>query len=526
MYPNQRAVAGGSDDMPLYVVRKDFSGGMNNRQHESLIGENQVVKAENVNLGVAGQTSRRLGSVQIANDVSNDSVLGLHNFGVQAGNDQLLMYEGTSLHSWTGTGNWTEVKGDFSASTEVGMCSVKQSGISPDDIVIIQNGIDNAYAVQANASIIDLGSTAGTGSDSPPKSTVMGWYGNRLWVLKDDLFYYSEAYPSTYSTAFDTATGWFRIPVGRERGIVPTRDIGIIVMGEEQIWGIAPSVVPDPTTDKPEPLVTEHGVVSKTAFVNAGDDVYYFAKDGFRALKRTVQDKLQAGQSFPISYGLKTEFEKINWAYISRLSMTYFDNKVFIAVPTSSTTFDTWVYYPASNSFFIVTGWSPNCWAKFKVDGQERLYYGKLGNGVAYRAWYGYTDEGTTTTDGTAISMNVEGREEDCGQPLVYKNGGELEITAESSGSGNSFKVYVAVDGGAFQELGDIDLSSDSAPTLPIELPFSLSDSYLIREKFHLDSLGAWRTLQIKITNSDVTSDPIIWYGYNIMTFQESYYNE
>lgn len=122
--------------------------------------------------------------------------------------------------------------------------------------------------------------------------------------------------------------------------------------------------------------------------------------------------------------------------------------------------------------------------------------------------------------------MELECREENCGQPLIYKNGGELEVTAESSGSGNSFTVEVAIDGGAFQELGIMDLSSDSAPTLPVDLPFSLSDSYLIRQKYHLDSLGAWRTLQIRIKNNDVSADPIIWYGYNIMTFPEQYYNE
>lgn len=56
--------------------------------------------------------------------------------------------------------------------------------------------------------------------------------------------------------------------------------------------------------------------------------------------------------------------------------MAVFDNKIFIAVPTSATTFDTWVYYPAIDAFMVIDGWSPTCWSTYKVDGEERLYYG------------------------------------------------------------------------------------------------------------------------------------------------------
>jgi len=53
-------------------------------------------------------------------------------------------------------------------------------------------------------------------------------------------------------------------------------------------------------------LITNMGVVSKKGAVAYGDNIYFFAQDGFRELKRTIQDKLQIGITYPISYRLKT----------------------------------------------------------------------------------------------------------------------------------------------------------------------------------------------------------------------------
>jgi hypothetical protein len=513
------------DDTPLFVIRKDFSGGVNTRQHSSVIAENQGEVLKNVDLGVLGESTKRPGSVLIGNDVGDVSPACLHNYEIQGATDQLLMYENTTLWKWTGSGNWTSLKANFTAATDVGMVTIKESGLAPDDVVIIQNDTDNAFRVDSGGNFQDLGSTAGTGSDSPPKSTVMAWYGNRLWVLNNDQLYYSDAYAADYSNCFDTVSNWFRVPVGEERKIIPTRDTGMVIMGKEQIWGLNPTTTPA-ATDKPEPLITNMGVVSKKGAVAYGDNIYFFAPDGFRELKRTIQDKLQIGITYPISYRLKTEYERISWANIEKLSMAVFDNKIFIAVPTSATTFDTWVYFPAIDAFMVIDGWSPTCWSTYKVDGEERLYYGLVSQGKVYRAWYGYTDQGTTTTDGTAVTMTIDGREENLGQPLITKVGGELEIEAEVAGSDNTLTVNVAVDGGSFVNLGTVSLDSDTAPTLPINLPFSLSDSYVVREKFHLEPIGRFRTIQVEITNSDSNTSPIKVYGYNIISFQEAFENE
>ena len=521
------------DDKPLFIVRRDLSGGQNTRQHASHIGENQAVVLQNVDISIPGERSKRLGSVLIANDKGSDTVVALYTYERQGYTDNLMMVEDT--HLWaneTEASTWTAVKANFTANEDVGIISVKESGLVPDDVIMVSISGNNWFRFQKDSASAwqtqDLGSTAGTGSDSPPASTVGNWYGNRFWVLKDDLLYFSDAYSVDYSSAFDTVSNVFRVPVGTERALVSTRDLGIVIFGEKEVWALAPSATPV-VTDKPQPIITSLGCVSKKGVVAAGDDIYFFAQDGLRALIRTVQDKLQLGADYPISYALKDEYDEIDWSRIDELSMQYFDNKIFIAVPIkegATETFKTWIYNPATKSFTFIDGWEPRCWAKYKVSGEERLYYGHDDDGTVYRAWYGYTDEGTSTTNGTAVTYQEEGREEDFGQPLILKYGGELELEVAAVGSNCSITVYAKIDNENYVELGTMSLQSDTAPTLPVDLPFTLTDEYILRKKFHLDSLGSFRTIQIKLVNDDKNTEVVKIYGYSITTFPEEYENE
>jgi len=517
------------DDAQIFVVRRDISGGVNSKQHGSLIAENQVTVLYNADIGTAGQSTKRPGSVLIGNDLGSTTFADLHSYDRQGYTDSLVVYDDINLWEWLGSGSFLSATASAftTGQTDVNILSAKESDLVPDDIILVSNGTDTIKRLHKNSSdvwaIQDLGSATGA-SASPPISTVMSWYGNRIWILKNDQLFFSDAYDSDYSTAFDNVTNWYRVPVGQERGIVPTRDTGMIVMGKDAIWGLAPSATPA-VTDKPEPLVTNRGVVSKKGWVNAGDDIYYFAQDGFRALMRTVQDKLQAGTDYPLSYNLKTEFDSINWAYIDRLTMEYFDNKIFIGVPTGASTFDTWVYYPATKSFMIITGWEPRNWVKYKVGGEERLYYGQHADGKVYRAWYGYTDEGSTITDGTAINYQEEGRKEDCGQPLVKKSGGIVRIKALSSGD-YTLTISASIDDGAYETLGSIALQGNS-PTLPVNLPFDLASANVITEEFHLDNLGEWNQIRLKIQHNAVNgSDDITVLERSIITYALTYQDE
>lgn len=514
------------DDRPLPLSRKDFSGGVNSRQSGTNIKENQGTVLTNVDIGVPSETKKMLGSTLVANDISDNTFAHIHNYERQGYTDVLLAYDNIDLVEWGGSGNFACATSSAftTGKTDVGMINAKESGLTPDNVVIISNTSDNTKRLHKSSSntwdIEDLKDD----NESIPKTSVMCWYANRIWALKDDLLYFSLAYQTTYASAFNRTTSSFRIPVGAERGLVPIRGLGIVVMGERQIWSISPSITPSPTADQPQPLVTEHGVVSKKGWVNAGDDIYYFAQDGFRSLKRTQQDKLQQGVNFPLSYVLKTQFEAISWANISQLSMVYFDNKIVIAVPTSATTYDTWVYYTAFEAFTVISGLSPRCWAKYKVSGEERLYYAKHGNGAIYRAFNGYTAEGTTASNGTALTYTEEGREEDFGYPLQYKCGGEFEVVAEAVSTGE-IELHINLDNAGYQLIGVLSLLNN-AITMPFQFPVTFSSTTKVRDKFHLDQYGRFKTLKYKLVHNTANTSEITILERNLVTFLEEYENK
>lgn len=501
-----------SDDKELYFIRKDASGGQNNRIHGSNIGDNQVTVLLNADIGTPYQTSKRPGNT-LVEDVSNNAGTGILGFEPDGGTNQLLITEGTNLRSWPGSGTFTTRKSDFTTGLRTKIIKVGQSG--QNDIVLISNGTDNVFAMTQGYSFTDLGDT----NTSPPKTKVMTYYRNRVFALKSNLLSFSDAFPSNYATAFDRTTNAFRIPVGSERAVLGVRDLGLIIMGSEQIWGLNPSSTPS-ATDLPEKIL-DTGCASGETAVQVGDDVLYLAYDGVRGVFRTQQDKLQSGASYPLSYVLKEEVESINWTQIDKACAVYFDNKYFISLPVDSSSYnnEVWVYYPATQGWMVITGWNIAAFSKLKVNGEERLYGVDSTDGSVYRLWNGFSD------NGTAINYQEEGRKEDMGQPLVTKTGGVYKLRAFGAGS-YDVSVYVSIDDGDYTLLGTMSLDAGGL-TLPFTLPATLSSTTILEEQFHLDSLGPWRQIRFKIQHNDLNgNDNIIFYDRVLTTYADEYQSE
>ena len=512
----------GQDEPRATVSRYDLSGGENTRIHRKNLVENQGEEVTNVDISVPGKITKRKGSQLIGNDVSDSSVVALHNFAIQGDTDQLIMAEGTNIRKWEGSGNWSSALYASISGTDVGIISAKESGLSPDDIIIVQDGTNNAQRIDSAGNVQDLGSTTGAGA-SPPLSTVMGWYGNRVWVLKNEQLYFSDAYDDDYSSCFDTVTNWYRIPVGEERALVSTRDLGIVVFGKDQVWSLLPSTVPV-ATDQPVPIITDAGAVSKNAVAIGADDVYFFAQDGLRALKRNMQDKLQQGVSYPLSYPLRTRFNNISWGYISKLSVEYFENQIICSVPVSETTYETWIYNIASQGWTVIEGQAPRCWAKYKIDGEESLYYGKDGDGTVYQEFTGYTDESTDGTDGEDIEMTIRFRQEDLNLPLRKKATGEIEVRASDT-TNFTLNIYISFDDGDYEYIGDLAVTGTGI-TFPTTFPVSFSEGGIDPEKLQLDQYGEWRNAQVKLVESSAQGEDITVLETNLIGFAQEYEND
>lgn len=503
----------GGDDAKQPVIRRQISG-MNNRQHPNVIGEDEAKNLVNVDITVIGERRRRTG-ITLIEDLSDSPITGMFGYDPQGQTANLLVTEGTNLNRWTGSGAFTTgVKTDFTTSLDTKIVKAYKTGVG--DVALVSNGTDNVFEMTPAYAMNDLGNT----NTSPPKTTVFESYRNRVWGLLDDELYFSDASPSDYAAAFDRTTNKYRVPVGEERALIGTRDLGLLIVGKEQIWGINPSTVPA-ATDKPEKL-SEYGCAAGKTFIQVGDDYLYLSFDGVRGLRRTEQDKLQYGSSLPISYKLKTELSAISWAYITKACAVYWDSKYFISLPTDGSTYNNqvWIYFPATNGWSVVKGWNVSSWAKFKVSGEERLYAGDAIDGMVYRAWLGASD------NGTAIEWTEEGRNEDMGLPFVKKYAGELKVVAKPAGNYDIY-VYGSFDNGAYNLLGTMNVSGNLV-TFPVTFPVSFYPDAECYKKFPLDPYGEWYSFRYKLYHNTVTTnvDDITIYETSLTAIPQEYDSE
>lgn len=509
-----------ADDKPLYMIVKDISGGINNRLQGSIISENQVTVLTNVDIGVPGEARKRPG-LTLIEDLGTDAGTALYGFTPVDGTHSLIAMHGTKLETYPGSSTFTERKTDFIAGTPSVMLQAGEEG--ENDVLLVHVDGNNWFRMKQDFTFQDLGTTAGTGSDSPPDSGVAIWYRQRMWVLKNNLLYWSSPFPANFATAFNTGSSAYKVDVGTERALIAIREQGIIIMGSDAIYGINPGSDTDSTpaaTDKVEKLLDIGCAAGKTA-VQVGDDVMFLATDGVRALFRSQQDKLQTGSSFPLSYGLKEQYEDINWAYIEKATATYYDNKYFLSLPTgaSTTNNQVWVYYPATQSWMIIDGWNVADWGKIIFSGEEKLYAIDSTSGKVYQAWTGYSD------NGVAITYQEEGRKEDFESPLMTKTGGEVRIKVLSSGD-YDVDVYIELDDGGYQFLGEINLSG-GAPSLPASLPFDLGAVNIKEAIFHLDPFGPYKQIRLKLVHDDLNgSDEIKVYERTMVTYKDEYQSE
>jgi hypothetical protein len=511
------------DDAPLYKVVRDLSGGMNSRQGEQIIKENEATVLQNVELNVAGERSVRLGMTRIDSTYPATAGAGLGLFGFEpesssAGTNVILTMlspsAGTSASIWRYKGSGAlSACANASGWTALRTTMVKALESDEAEVVIIQNGTDNAFRMTEAFAFENLGDT----NTSPPKTKVMNYYRDRLFCLLDNKLYWSEAVTSAYSAAFDRANDYYNIPVGIERALMGTRDYGLVTFGSQNIYQINPSIIPDASKDKPE-FVLDIGCANGDTVKQVADDIFYLAYDGVRAVRRTVQDKLQSGQSQPLSWNLKTEFDLINWAYIQNADAVYYKDKYILSLPSGSSTTNNqlWIYYPALNAWSIVTGQNIVKFATIKFSNDQRLYGLDAVNGKLYRMFYGTNDDDTT------IVYQEEGRAEDFGKPLQFKSGGEFKIKVR--GSGATLTPTADIGEGYVAITGDPLTIAEGGLSFPFDFPFNFA-SIKAEGVWHLDNLGKFKTIKFKILCNTKDAEFIIKETI-ATTFGEEYISE
>jgi len=492
--------------------------GMNSNVHPSLIGPTQCEQLINADLVQLGRTKKRDGFAVAGNLVTVAPFTALARFNPYGGTDGMLGIEGINLRHWLGTGNW-------SASDDAGFTTGLYTKILiGNDIALILNGTENVHTVAPNWDVADLGDA----NTSPPKGTVGCWLKDRWFIADKGIVYFSDVGVQT----FLRDTNYFRVSVGDNDDItnlVPFRNNELIIFKEHSTWLLQMDNNSTPLTQWDlKPIDTEIGCISREAAIKVGNDIFFFASDGVRSLKRNEQDKVSSIQ-VPLSDDIHSGYiDTINWTYKNLIRAVSYQNRVIFSIPyDDATTCDKLlVYFLHSNP--QLNGWSMwetevgafvGAFAKSLDGNNEKLYF-------AAPAYYSQMFEmfSGDTDWGTGISYTEKGRIEDLTEEGLTGNQKYAKsfMIKGNAASECTAILEMSIDEGAFQEIAEINMNTN-APYLPIDLTFVINDRTITLEKFSLDELEHFYSIQYKITQAYGKSQPLKFFERQYVLATERY---
>lgn len=475
------------DDPYLTLDSPDSSGGINTRQHETEIQDNQLTIGYNLDLSTLGKKKKRLGSNNVLDDLGALPINVLIYLQAPSVDARMCHIYGQRLYKsilpLETSGSWI----DIDSTNHFTSNQTSTVSILAGDELFFSNGTDNVFSYDGT-SITDEGAT----STDPPKGKCLAYFKNRLWVANTnanpDYVWYSNALDTH---TFDTSVQVFKVATGDSTQItnmVPYLGSSLIIFKENSIHEL---VVSGDTAAywNLRPLETRHGCVAPECAKPYLDRIIYLARDGVRVLP------VQQNQ---VSYLIKNEIENINWQYIDRARAVIFEDKYYLAVPTGASTYPNQVYVLNlnTNGWTVITGWNVGCWGIWLNNGAETLMYGDANDGVVWHCFKSTQFNDQTT----AVNYQEETKSFNFAKPFQYKCGGEIEVEIASS-TGNTVTVSVAIDGGSYTTLGTCTAT----------------------QKFSLDPLGKFKNIKFKFQSNASSTEQLIFNGFRVNTFLDEH---
>ena len=200
---------------------------------------------------------------------------------------------------------------------------------------------------------------------------------------------------------------------------------------------------------------------------------------------------------------IDTTWKTINWDYITRSRMIIWDNKLLVAVPTSTSTYPNKVLcYDLLTKAWNIWNMNVGCWGIYLEHTaastsayEEVLMFGDAADGKVYHLF-----KSTQFNDiAAAIDWDIQTKAYDFGYPDFYKAGGNFAVrfVTDIHASDTAMTVSYNKDGGGWVALGTTKTSI----------------------KYPIDSLGQFKKIKFRMQqNATNTSQPVI-NGWTVDSF-------
>lgn len=180
--------------------------------------------------------------------------------------------------------------------------------------------------------------TPGAGFSIIPNSNQATYYQNRLWVVdgKDTV----AASDILDFQAFDDLANAFNLNTGDSDFLVTTYPFGLetllvfknrSILALQNVAGALSDVV---VTE----ITRQQGAIGINAVVSVGPDVAYMSDRNVNLLTLTSTSNAIQHKTLPLSAPIRRTFSRVNWNAANKVSMAYFDNKLFVALPLDNAT--------------------------------------------------------------------------------------------------------------------------------------------------------------------------------------------
>jgi len=485
----------------LLKVRIDrFDGGQNTYDLPNSLNANQGTICTNVITNRRGKLSKRKGQALFATDFSNMAPSGIGSFMPDSSTSYMVVASGpTVIYTTSASASW--LTANLSNALTTGHDT---EFLQADNLLAVLNGQD--YTAFWNGTTWDPGSSS---TASPPTGTTAAWLLNYFFVAgnptnPDWIYYSNNLDPQTF-----TDTDIIKVNSGDGQKIVrlePFREFELIVYKERSIYNVD---LTDITSISVKPITTAIGCVAPRTVVNIGNDHWFLSSVpfGIRSLVRSSFDKILIDMvSQPVQdYFDGTGDTVINKTHIDKACAVLYDDKYIIAIPTGISTVNNTVlvYDFITKNWSVIDGWFPEKWLVW----ENNLYYIDALDGRVIQCFTGTQGDmssGPTVTSSSEplqpITYTYATKDIDFDNPENYKQLDSIELEFEPVGNYTA-TVYINLDDGGWQEVGDIDMSS-GAPTLPVALPFTLTASGIVLEMLQLQQYGEFRKIRVKIEQS------------------------